>query len=60
MSVAFVLYSTLVLYIKDMDGNPFLNFVFQSAAEFPSFLIGRYLSEFKISTILVIFQLIYF
>lgn len=38
-------YFTLVLYIAQMGGNPFLNFLFQSAVEGPAFILGGYMGN---------------
>lgn len=38
-------YFTLILYIAQMAGNPFLNFFIQSAAEAPAFILGNYMGK---------------
>lgn len=38
-------YFTLILYISQADGNPFLNFFIQSVIEAPAFFLGTYLGE---------------
>lgn len=39
-------YFTLILYIAQTAGNPFLNFFIQSAAEAPAFFLGTYMGKF--------------
>lgn len=43
--VASITYFTLVLLSSRLDGNPFLNFLFQSAIELPAYKIGQILSD---------------
>jgi MFS transporter, OCT family, solute carrier family 22 (organic cation transporter), member 4/5 len=38
-------YFTLILNASKMAGNPFLNFMWQSAVEMPAFMLGRLLGE---------------
>ncbi|XP_031637594.1 carcinine transporter [Contarinia nasturtii] len=38
-------YFTLILYISQADGNPFLNFFIQSAIEAPAFFLGTYMAN---------------
>ncbi|KAJ6641583.1 Carcinine transporter [Pseudolycoriella hygida] len=44
-SNASITYFVLMLNSTRMGGNPFLSFLYQSAIEFPSFVIGRYLGD---------------
>jgi hypothetical protein len=30
-----------------MEGNPFLNYFWQSAIELPAYIVGKYLSKFN-------------
>ncbi|XP_038122925.1 solute carrier family 22 member 21 [Culex quinquefasciatus] len=43
--VVSITYFTLVLLSSRMDGNPFLNFLWQSAIELPAYKIGQMLSD---------------
>ncbi|XP_055297249.1 carcinine transporter isoform X2 [Sitodiplosis mosellana] len=38
-------YFTLILYIAQADGNPFLNFFIQSAIEAPAFFLANYMAN---------------
>lgn len=38
-------YFTLVLNASRMGGNPFLNFLYQSAIEMPSYIVGRWYGD---------------
>lgn len=38
-------YFVLVLNASRMDGNPFLNFLWQSAIELPAYIIGKWMSD---------------
>lgn len=38
-------FDTLLLYVQQSDGNPFLNNFGQSMAELPAYFIGMFLSE---------------
>lgn len=42
-------YFTLILYIAQADGNPFVNFFIQSAIEAPAYFIGTYTGECGVS-----------
>ncbi|XP_026479557.1 carcinine transporter-like [Ctenocephalides felis] len=43
--VCSVTYFTLILNVSNMGGNPFLNFLYQSAVELPAYLLGRFSSD---------------
>ncbi|XP_055589809.1 organic cation/carnitine transporter 2 isoform X3 [Uranotaenia lowii] len=43
--VCCITYFTLVLLASRMDGNPFLNFLWQSAVELPAYKIGQIMSD---------------
>ncbi|XP_065079930.1 beta-alanine transporter isoform X1 [Ochlerotatus camptorhynchus] len=43
--VASITYFTLVLLSSRLDGNPFVNFLFQSAIELPAYKVGQILSD---------------
>lgn len=38
-------YYTLMLNISNMEGNPFMNFFWQSLVELPGYVVGKYLSD---------------
>lgn len=38
-------YFSLILYIAQADGNPFLNFFFQSCIEFPAYFLGSWMGK---------------
>lgn len=38
-------YYTLMLNVSNMEGNPFLNFFWQSLVELPGYVVGKYLSD---------------
>lgn len=46
-------YFTLILYISQGAGNPFLNFFIQSAAEAPAFFLGTYMGKFCPALIII-------
>ncbi|GFG29642.1 hypothetical protein Cfor_10087 [Coptotermes formosanus] len=38
-------YYTLMLNVSNMEGNPFMNFFWQSLVELPGYVVGKYLSD---------------
>ncbi|KDR09584.1 hypothetical protein L798_00320, partial [Zootermopsis nevadensis] len=38
-------YYTLMLNVSSMDGNPFMNFFWQSLVELPGYVVGKYFSD---------------
>jgi membrane protein DedA with SNARE-associated domain len=38
-------YYTLMLNVSNMEGNPFMNFFWQSLVELPGYVLGKYLSD---------------
>lgn len=49
-----LMYITFTLNITNLGGNPFMNFFWQSAAELPGYIIGKYMCDYwgrKISRI---------
>jgi hypothetical protein len=38
-------YYTLMLNVSNMEGNPFMNFFWQSLVELPGYVVGKFLSD---------------
>lgn len=38
-----LVYNTLTLNISNLDGNPFVNYFWQSLAELPGYVLGKYM-----------------
>lgn len=45
---ASITYFTLILNSSKMGGNPFLNFLYQSAVELPAYYLGRYMGKLRL------------